>query len=504
MRPLGGIGREKGVEKFDIFQDMAERTGGDIYIGVVGPVRTGKSTFIKKFMDLLVLPNIPDEVARERTVDELPQSGAGRTVMTTEPKFVPDEGVNIVLKDTLNLRVRLVDSVGFPVEGASGYLEDEGPRMVMTPWFDYEVPFEEAAEMGTRKVITDHSTLGLVVTTDGSFGEIPRESFEVAEERVINELRNLEKPFAVLLNSARPHAEETVELAGELREKYDVPVIPVDCQVLAADDVAVIMEEVLYEFPVQEVRIDLPPWIEELDTEHAVRLRLEGAIEAAVGGIQRLRDVDRAVEQLGEEDLVEDVLLQTMDMGSGVAVLGLQVPEAVYYQVLSGKAGVEVEGPETVLRLLSSWSEAKQRYDKLRDALEACYQVGYGVVIPDQDDMVFEEPEIIKKGGQFGVRLKAGAPSLHIMRADVESEISPMIGSERQSEQLIAYLMEKFEDDPQKIWQSDIFGKPLYDLLREGVEEKIRRAPEGAREKLRDTLQKVVNEGSGGIICIII
>lgn len=503
MRPRGGKGG-KGVEKFDIFRDMAERTGGDIYIGVVGPVRTGKSTFIKRFMELLVLPNIPDEVVRERTVDELPQSGAGRTVMTTEPKFVPDEGVGIVLRDKLNLRVRLVDSVGFPVEGASGYTEDEGPRMVMTPWFDYEVPFEEAAEVGTRKVITDHSTLGLVVTADGSFGDIPRAGFEEAEERVIDELRNLGKPFIVLLNSARPTAAETAELAEGLEDKHDVPVIPMNCQVLTVEDIGVIMEEVLYEFPVQEVRVDLPRWIEELEGDHQVRVNLESAIETAVGDIQRLRDVDRAADYLAAEDLVEDVALETMDMGSGIAVLRLEVPEKLYYRVLSEASGVEIEGPETILRLLDSWSEAKRRYDKIRDALEACHQVGYGVVVPDAEDMVFEEPEIIKKGGQYGVRLKAGAPSLHLMRADVDSEITPMIGSEKQSEQLIGYLMEKFEDDPQKIWQSDIFGKPLYDLLREGVEEKIRRAPENAREKLRDTLQKVVNEGSGGLICIII
>ncbi len=492
------------MEKFDIFRDIAERTGGDIYIGVVGPVRTGKSTFIKRFMELLVLPNITDANVRERTVDELPQSGAGRTVMTTEPKFVPDEGIEIVLKDKLALTVRLVDSVGFPVEGATGYTEDDGPRMVVTPWFDYEIPFEEAAEIGTRKVITDHSTLGLVITSDGSFGDIARPGFEVAERRTIEELRQLGKPFAVILNTATPYEDQTLELARELENEYDVPVLAVNCQHLSGDDVALILEQVLYEFPVQEVKIEMARWIEALDDDHWVRQSLEDTIEEVVGDIHRLRDVDRAVEELAGHELVTDVLLRTMDMGTGVAVIDLSTCEDLFYRVLGEVAGVDVAGPETVLTLLRGWSRAKKEYDKVAEALESCRQVGYGVVMPTMQDMAFEEPEIIKKGGQFGVRLRAGAPSLHIMRADVDAEITPMIGSEKQSEQLITYLMEKFEDDPQKIWQSDIFGKPLYDLLREGVEDKIRKAPENAREKLRDTLQRVVNEGSGGLICIII
>jgi len=492
------------MENYDIFHDIAERTGGDIYVGVSGPVRTGKSTFIKKFMELLVLPNIGDSYDLERTQDALPQSAAGRTVMTTEPKFVPDEGVEITIRESITLRVRLVDSVGFPVEGAVGYEEEDGPRMVATPWFDYEIPFEEAAEIGTRRVISEHSTIGLVVTTDGSFGEIPRENFVEAETSVIAEMQGLNKPFVVLLNTTQPYGEDALELAGRLQEEYDAPVLPVDCKNLSVDDIYMIMEQVLYEFPVKEVNVSLPTWVEELETGYWLRSEFENAVTGAVQEIRRLRDVDRAVGELSECELVQEVILRNMDMGSGVATIALTARDDLYFQVLGEITGAEVTGRADLLRLTRDLAYAKVQYDKVAYALREAEETGYGTVLPAVTDMIFEEPELIRRGGQFGVRLCAQAPSLHVIRAEIQTEVTPMIGTEKQSEQLVNYLLEKFEDDPKKIWQSDIFGKPLSDLLREGIEDKLHRMPENVQQKFRETLTRILNEGTGGLICIII
>jgi len=491
------------MEKFDLFRDIAERTGGDVYIGVVGPVRTGKSTFIKRFMETMVLPNITDPYDRERARDELPQSAAGKTIMTTEPKFIPNEAVEIAVKDNVTVRVRVVDCVGYTVEGALGYEEEEGPRMVLTPWYDHEIPFQEAAELGTKKVIADHSTIGLVITTDGSVTDLSRDKYMLAEERVVNELKELQKPFLIVLNTCRPSAKETRELVANLENKYDVPVIPADCLQLTYDDIYAILQEVLYEFPVKEVNISLPHWVEELDTDHWLRRKFEEGVKEVIQYIRRLRDIDRAIDDLSGYDFVADVILHDMDLGSGVAVIEMTARNELLYQVLEELTGFTISGEHHILRLMRDLSGAKREYDKLAGALEDVRLTGYGIVPPQLDEMVLEEPEIIRTGNRFGVRLRASAPSLHIIRTDVQAEISPIIGTERQSEELIQYLLREFEGEPEKIWRTNLFGKSLNSLVREGIQNKLTSMPENAQVKLRETLQKVVNEGSGGLICII-
>lgn len=492
------------MEKFDIFQDIAERTGGDIYVGVVGPVRTGKSTFIRRFLETLVLPNIKDINERERAKDAMPQGGTGRTIMTTEPKFVPDDGIEIAIRDNLKLRVRLVDCVGYAVAGALGYEEADGPRMVQTPWFEYEIPFQEAAEIGTRKVISDHSTIGLVVTTDGSITDIPRDNYVDAEGRVIRELRDLGKPFIVILNSTHPFARETRELADQLQAQYDVPVLPVDCAQLSQDDIYVIMEQVLYEFPVREVNINLPQWVETLESKHWLRKKFEDAVRETLEGIRRLRDIESAIGRLGSYDFVQDVVLRSMDMGTGVAAIDMDAGETLYFQVLEEISGLTIDGKHGLLTLMKELAAAKREWDVVADAMRQVRETGYGMVPPRLVDMSFADPELIKQGNRFGVRLKASAPSLHLIRADIETEITPIIGTEKQCEELVKYLMDRFEEDPKKLWESDIFGKSLHDLVREGIQNKLTEMPENARQKLQETLQRIINEGSGGLICIII
>ena len=492
------------MEGNNILSDIAERTGGDIYLGVVGPVRTGKSTFIKRFMDLMIIPNIKDVYDRERARDELPQSGTGRTITTTEPKFVPNEAIEITTTNGLSLKVRLVDCVGYTVDGALGYEEDEEPRLVKTPWFDYEVPFEEAAEIGTRKVITDHSTIGIVMTTDGSIGDIPRASYEDAEERVVNELKELNKPFVLILNSTRPYEREVMELAEALSEKYSVSVIAADVAKMTGDQIFGVLEEVLYEFPVQEVNIRLPRWVDELDEDFWLRENMETAIRDILNGIRKVRDIDQAIESLGQVENVSFVTLEEMNLGAGAASIDVAVPEELFYRCLSDVSGFSVEGTDDIMRLMKDLSVAKKEFDKVASALDEVKQSGYGVVTPRLEEMLLEEPELIRQGSRFGVKLKAKAPSLHIIRADITTEITPIIGTEKQCEELVRYMLDEFEEDPTKIWESNIFGKSLHDLVREGIQNKIHRMPENAQHKLQDTLQRIVNEGSGGLICIII
>lgn len=492
------------MEGNNILNDIAVRTGGDIYLGVVGPVRTGKSTFIKRFMELMILPNIQDMYDRERAKDELPQSGAGKTITTTEPKFVPNEAIQITTQNGLSLKVRLVDCVGYAVGGALGYEENEEPRMVKTPWFDYEVPFEEAAEIGTRKVITDHATIGIVVTTDGSISDIPRASYEEAEARVINELQELNKPFIILLNSTEPFNKDTMTLADELVEKYGVSVVPVDVARMSTEQIYNILEEVLYEFPVQEVNIKLPRWVDELDEDFWLREDLEIAVREILNGIRKVRDIDKAVEKLSEVDNISYVSLEEMDLGTGTAAVDVTVPEELYYRSLSDVSGFEVQGTHDIMRLMKDFSGAKREFDKVASALEEVKSSGYGVVTPRLEEMLLEEPELIRQGSRFGVKLKAKAPSLHIIKADITTEITPIIGTEKQCEELVRYMLDEFEEDPTKIWESNIFGKSLHDLVREGIQNKLHRMPENAQIKLQDTLQRIVNEGSGGLICIII
>ena len=487
-----------------ILNDIAERTGGDIYLGVVGPVRTGKSTFIKRFMEMMVIPNIKDMYDQERAKDELPQSGAGRTITTTEPKFVPNEAVEITTTNGLSLKVRMVDCVGYSVEGALGYEEDEQPRMVRTPWFDYEVPFEEAAEIGTRKVIADHSTIGLVIITDGSISDIPRNAYEEPEERVINELKELNKPFIIILNSVRPYDRETLTLAEELSDKYEVSVIPADVALMSVDQMLGVLEEVLYEFPVQEVNIKLPRWVDELDQEFWLRESLEDSIREVLNGIRKVRDIDKAIEKLSDIEHISYVSLEEMSLGTGTASIDVTVPEELFYRSLSEVSGFPVDGTHDIMRLMKDLSVAKKEFDKVSSALDEVRETGYGLVTPRLEEMFLEEPELIRQGSRFGVKLRAKAPSLHIIRADITTEIAPIIGTERQCEELVRYMLDEFEEDPTKIWDSNIFGKSLHDLVREGIQNKLHRMPENAQVKLQDTLQRIVNEGSGGLICIII
>ena len=494
------------MQNFDIFSDIAERTGGDIYFGVVGPVRTGKSTFIKHFMELLVLPNITNVFERERARDELPQSGAGRRITTTEPKFIPSEAVEVVLKDTIHMNVRLVDCVGYSVSGALGYEGEEGeePRMVHTPWSEEAIPFQEAAEIGTRKVITDHSTLGIVVTTDGSISDIPRESYIEAEQRVIEELKELGKPFIVILNTTRPYAENTLELGRSLEEIYQVPVVPLDCMEMNLNDISQVLEELLYEFPVSEVNIELPKWVEELELSHPIRESFEEIIQKSVANIKKVRDIDSALDILAECEHAKDIILKETNLGTGRAEIQITTENDLFKQVLEQLTGVEIEGDHTLLRMILDYSKAKKEWDKLAKAFEDVRTNGYGVVTPQLDEMFLEEPELVKSGGHYGIKLRASAPSLHILRADVTTEITPLIGTEKQAEELVKYILDEFESDQQKVWGSNIFGKSLHDLVREGIQNKLYKMPDNVQTKLQDTLQRIVNDGHGGLICIII
>lgn len=495
------------MQNYDIFSDIAERTGGDIYLGIVGPVRTGKSTFIKRFMELLVLPNITNVFERERARDELPQSGAGKRITTTEPKFIPSEAAEVVLKDTIHMNVRLVDCVGYSVNGALGYDSEEDeqePRMVHTPWNEEAIPFQEAAEIGTRKVITDHSTLGIVVTTDGSIAEIERENYVEAEQRVVEELKELGKPYIIILNTTRPYAETTLELCRSLGEAYEVPVIPVDCLEMNINDISQILEELLYEFPVAEVNIELPKWVEELDDSHPIRESFEETVQRAVSEINRVRDIDGALDILAECEYAKDVILRETNLGVGKAEIEITTEQELFKKVLEELTGTEIDGDHTLLRMLLDYSKAKKEWDKISKAFEDVRDQGYGVVTPQLDEMLLEEPELIKSGGRYGIKLKASAPSLHILRADVTTEITPLIGTEKQAEELVKYILDEFETDPKKVWDSNIFGKSLHDLVREGIQNKLYKMPDNVQVKLQDTLQRIVNDGHGGLICIII
>jgi stage IV sporulation protein A len=493
------------MQNYDIFSDIAERTGGDIYFGVVGPVRTGKSTFIKRFMELLVLPNISNVFERERARDELPQSGAGRRITTTEPKFIPSEAVEVIIKDTIRMNVRLVDCVGYSVAGALGYEgEEEEPRMVHTPWNEEAIPFQEAAEIGTRKVITDHSTLGIVVTTDGSISDIPREAYIEAEQRVISELKEMGKPFIVIYNTTKPYAETTLEMCRSLYDVYEVPVVPVDCLEMSLNDVSQILEELLYEFPVAEVNIELPKWVEELDISHPIRASFEESIQQSVGNIKRIRDIDSALDILAECPHAKDVILKETNLGTGRAEIEITTEKELFKEVLEQLTGMEIEGDHTLLRMILDYSKAKKEWDKLAKAFEEVRTNGYGVVTPQLDEMFLEEPELVKSGGHYGIKLRASAPSLHILRADVTTEITPLIGTEKQAEELVKYILDEFESDPKRVWQSNIFGKSLHDLVREGIQNKLYKMPDNVQIKLQDTLQRIVNDGHGGLICIII
>lgn len=492
------------MSEYNVYADIAKRTGGDVYVGVVGPVRTGKSTFIKRFMDALVIPNISDEHKKERAIDELPQSAAGRTIMTTEPKFVPNEAVDIDLGENAHIKVRMIDCVGYMVDGAAGSMEDGTPRMVQTPWFENQIPFTQAAELGTKKVICDHCTIGLVVTSDGSITDIERESYEEPEKRVIDELKKIGKPFALLLNSRNPDGEEAQCLKKELEEKYGVSVMAVDCATLNRSDINEIVKTVLFEFPVSEIEIDVPRWLEGLSENHALKKSLYDAVMPLIGEVSGVKDVKKICEGLKSYDFVKNARIENMVLGSGKAEISLNTPDELFYNVLGELSGLKIGGEEEMIETICSLSKIKDEYDKISYALDEVRRTGYGIVSPGVDELVLEEPEIVKQGSRYGVKLRASAPSIHMIRADIETEVSPVVGSEKQSEELVSYLMSEFDTDPKKIWESNIFGKSLHELVNAGLHNKLTRMPDDARQKLQETLQKIVNEGSGGLICIIL
>ena len=492
------------MEERNIYHDISERTNGDIYIGVVGPVRTGKSTFIKRFMDTIVIPNIDGNYRRDRAIDEMPQSAAGRTIMTTEPTLVPAQSVTVNIEGNASFAVRMIDCVGYIVPSALGYVENDMPRMVMTPWYDEPIPFNMAAEIGTKKVITEHSTIGLVVTTDGSISDIPREEYEEAEERVISELKEINKPFIVLLNSTYPNAEETLSLANSMQKKYEVPVLPVNCLELEEGEIRTILSKILFEFPVKEIKVDMPHWVSSLEKEHWLRASLYTTIQQAAGKITRIREIESVVKEVTTCEYVAFAKTSTVDLGTGHARITVGLQANLFYKVLGEKTGLDIEDEGALLDCMMRFAEMKKKYDKIKDAYDEVQNTGYGIVMPGIEELSLEEPEIIKQGGKYGIRLKAAAPSIHMMKTRITTEVTPIVGSEQQSQELVMYLLKEFQENPGKIWESNIFGKSLHELVNEGLHNKLYRMPVDARDKVRETIERIINEGCNGLICIIL
>ena len=492
------------MESFGIYQDIVRRTDGDIYIGVVGPVRTGKSTFIKRFMELLVLPNIENEYKRERALDELPQSASGRTIMTTEPKFIPNEAIEINLNGNVKLKTRLVDCVGYLVNNAIGYLEDDMPRMVKTPWSENEMPFEIAAELGTKKVIVEHSTVGIIITTDGTITDIPREEYVIAEERVVKELKELNKPFIMLMNSQNPNDDYTKEMAKRLSEKYKATVMPINCLELNVDDINEIFSKLLYEFMIERVEVKFPRWLDGLDSNNTLKIKLFESVQKTFSNAIRLRDIEDNYLKLEECDEIKRASVEEIKLGTGIVRVRADLNDNLFYNILTEITGIDIKNEGELFSCISSFAKIKKEYDKMAYAIHEVTQKGYGIVTPSIEDLILEEPEIVKQGSRYGVKLKAKAPSIHMIKIDTETEVSPIVGSEKQSEELVKYLLSEFENDPKKIWGSNIFGKSLHELVNEGLQNKLAKMPEEAQMKLQETLQRIVNEGSGGLICIIL
>ena len=484
-----------------IYESIGLRTGGNIYIGVVGPVRTGKSTLVKRIMEQLVIPNIADPYRQERARDELPQSGSGRTIMTSEPKFVPEEAVEISPDGTALLRVRMIDSVGYMVAGAVGAEEDGMPRMVTTPWYDHEIPMTEAAELGTKKVMEEHCSIGMVVTTDGTVTDIPRSDYIEAERRAITDMKATKKPFLVIINSRDPAGAAAKAVRDELKEEFDVDAAIADCQALTKEDIASLLTKLLYAFPMRELRVYLPRWMDALEPEHPVKAALYEALLQRAGQIAALGQAEATLADLKQMEQVLDFSIRSIDLATGTVSCALSFPEKLFYEILSAKAGIPIQTDAQLLSLLGELSQVKQEYDKISDALSSVKATGYGVVMPTAEEMTLEAPELLRKNGAFGVKLKAGAPSIHMIRVDIDTEISPMVGGEKQSQDLITYLT---GEDPEKLWESNIFGKSVYELIQEGLTAKVIRMPEDVRAKFRGSLTRIVNEGATGLICLIL
>ncbi len=492
------------MEERSIYKDISSRTAGDIYIGVVGPVRTGKSTFIKRFMDSIVLPNIEDKNLRRRTNDELPQSSGGRTIMTTEPKFIPEEAVQINVDNTATLKVRMIDCVGYVVDSAMGYMEEDTPRMVKTPWSKEEIPFDRAAEIGTQKVINEHSTIGLLVTTDGTIGEINREDYVKAEERVVSELKAINKPFIILLNCMNPDSLESGELASTLSRKYQVPCLPVNCIELDENRIKAILAQVLFEFPVREIRVSIPKWLVSLNKEHWLKSEVFNSIRVNLGSMQKIREIQDVLEKVAKCEYIESAKLSSLDLGKGSAGVAIGLREDLFFKILSEKTGIDISDEKSLLDCIFELSQKKSQFDKIAQAYERVKETGYGIVMPTIDELSLEEPQIIKQNGKYGVKLKASAPSIHMMKISTTAEVTPIVGSEQQSEELVTYLLKEFEESPQKIWESNIFGKSVNELVSEGLNNKLYRMPPQARAKVGETIEKIINDGCNGLICIIL
>lgn len=491
------------MENYNIYKDITTRSGGDIYLGVVGPVRTGKSTFITNFVNKLILPNITNSYAKERAIDELPQSAQGKTIMTTEPKFVPNEAVTIDIDD-IKMKLRLIDCVGYTVKGASGYEENEKPRFVKTPWSDSDMPFDKAAEIGTKKVITEHSNIAVLITTDGSFTDIDRTGYVEAEERVVAELKQCQKPFIVVLNTTKPESAETKRLAESLESKYSTKVLPLNVKDMTENDIATIFNLLLEEFPVNTIQIKMPKWMEALPFSSSLISEIVSEVKLGTEGLEKIGDFKFKKTLFETSENFEPVTDSKIILSEGNITINVEPKPELFYKVLSDECGVKIENDFELINNLKDLSHAKKEYDKLKVALQEVDETGYGVVIPSMDEMKLEDPEIVKQGSKFGVRLKASAPSLHIMKVDINTEVSPIVGTEQQSEDLVKYLLSEFENNPQGIWNTEMFGKSLHELVQEGLSSKLSSMPKEAQNKMRKTLGRIVNEGKGGVICILL
>jgi len=492
------------MSQYDIYEDIAKRMDNNIYIGVIGPVRTGKSTFIKRFMELMVLPNIKDENTRIRTMDEMPQSASGKTIMTTEPKFIPDKPVNITLGNNINLNVRMIDCVGYVVPEAKGYMNEEGPRMVNTPWDNEPMPFEEAAEIGTKRVINEHSAIGIVITTDGSITDIKRESYIDTERRVINELKEINKPFIVILNSLYPYSEETQRLKNEMENEYGVSVITLNCAQLKENDIIEIMETILGEFPVQEICIEFPKWIDTLDFNHNVKKELKDILLKILEKAEKVKDIAQGINEFNGSEITKSSYIKNIDMGTGRCDAEILLDEKLFYNILSEMTGENIDDDCDLINILKEFSSVKKGYGKIESALNETQSKGYGIVFPDKCEIMIDEPKIYKNGNQYGVKLKAKGSAVHLIRTEVNSEVSPVIGSEEQAKEYINQIKEDIKSSPQEVMDINIFGRTLDSLFTEGINSKLYSMPNDAQNKLQKTVEKIVNEGSGGLICILL